>query len=170
MPTIVNPMDALKTFEPALRSGEISIQRGEVEPDLFVHLDHPNGEVRVTYARFKNGSPENGSVTGLAIIIPAGFEDGLPVFQIGYAVPQNLRKRGNARDVSRAAIAEFRAGMARNGITSFRLEAIVGMENLASQKVAESIFGLSKKETVDEHSGEAVLQYIVEIGPDTPPL
>lgn len=158
MPTLVNPMDAMKTFEPALQSGAIRVQPGEVDPNLFVHLDHPNGETRLTYARFKNGS-----LSALAIIIPTERYEGLPCFQVGYAVPQHLRKRGLGKDVARAAIAEFRAGMTRNGVNDLYIEAIVGKKNIASQRVAEALFGPPLKEASDKDSGEPIFQYVAKI-------
>ncbi|WP_294310178.1 hypothetical protein, partial [uncultured Sphingomonas sp.] len=82
MPSLVNPLDAFKTFEPALRRGELQIERGRVDPSLIVHVDQPEGRLRITYARMQNDS-----VVGIAIITPAEFENGLPVFQLGYAVP-----------------------------------------------------------------------------------
>ena len=151
-------MDALRSFEPALKAGEISVQPGEVDHEVFVHLDHPNGEPRVTYVRFKNGS-----VISLAIVIPAEPYKSERCFQIGYAVPQHLRKRGLAKDIARAAIAEFSAAMSRNGIDSFYIEAIVGTKNVASQKVAESIFSKPVTESVDKHSSEPILQYMLRI-------
>lgn len=108
--------------------------------------------------RFKNGS-----VISLAIVIPAEPYKSERCFQIGYAVPQHLRKRGLAKDIARAAIAEFSAAMSRNGIDSFYVEAIVGTKNVASQKVAESIFGKPVKERVDKHSSEPILQYMLKI-------
>ena len=125
MPTIVNPMSAFKTFGPALRNGELSVQPGTVDPDLIVHLDTPNGQMRITYARMREAS-----VSAIAMIIPADPVEGLPVFQIGYAVPQHLRKRGIGKEIAQAAIDEFTAGMARNGVVHFYLEAIVGVKNM----------------------------------------
>jgi hypothetical protein len=159
MPTIVNPMDAFKTFEPALRSGELEVHPGTVHPDLLVHLDHPNGEMRLTYARMSEIA-----VSAIAIIIPAEFENGLPVFQIGYAVAQHLRKRGIGKEIAQAAIDEFTAGMAKSGIVHFYIEAMVGVKNIASQKVAAHVIGGTPKETADHNSGEAALQYMREIG------
>jgi hypothetical protein len=155
MPTLVNPMDAFKTFEPALKAGELRVQRGTVDPDLLVTLDQPAGEWRMTYARMRGES-----VGAIAIISSAGHEDGIPVFQIGYAVPQHLRKRGLAKDVAQAAINEFTAGMSRSGIKSLYLEAVVGLKNIASQKVAELVIGGEPKAITDENSGEAALQYM----------
>ena len=158
MPSIVNPMDAFKTFEPALRRGELQVQRGTIHPDLLLHLDHPSGSTRFTYAKLQGQS-----VAAMAIIIPAESLNGKPVFQIGYAVPQHLRKRGLAKEIAQAAIDEFSAGMARNGIKALYFEAIVGVRNIASQKVAEHIIGGSPSEIVDETSGEAALQYMKEV-------
>ena len=154
-------MDAFKTFEPALRRGEIAVQEGDVHPDILVHFDRPNGESRFTYVKVSGGS-----VTAMAIIIPAESLKGTPVFQIGYAVAQHLRKRGVGKAITRAAVDEFTAGMARNGVKSFFLEAIVGVNNIGSQKVAAAIIGGPTKEVSDENSGEAALQYMKEIRSD----
>lgn len=162
MPSLVNPHDALITFEPALKRGELQIERGRVDPSLIVHMDQPMGKLRITYARMQNNS-----VTGIAIISPAEFENGLPVFQIGYAVPQHLRKRGIATALAGAAIEEFTAGIARGGIVHFYIEAMVGTKNVASQKVAAKIIGGEPRETKDDESGEAILQYIKEVGSRT---
>lgn len=159
MPTLVDPMDAFKTFEPAFRRGELLVERGRVDPELLVHLDQPMGKLRITYARMRGDS-----VIGIAIIIPAESENGLPVFQIGYAVPPHLRKQGIAKKLARAAIAEFTAGVARNGLVHFYMEAMVGIKNAASQIVAADVIGGEPRETEDHNSGEPILQYIVEIG------
>ncbi len=159
MPTIVNPMEALKAFEPALKSGELHVQPGTIDPELIVHMDRPNGQIRITYARLRGQS-----VGAIAIIIPAEYENGLPVFQIGYAVPQHLRKRGMGKEIVQTAIQEFTAGMARNGLVHFYLEAVVGVDNIASQKVAEHVIGGEPKKIADHTSGEAALQYMIEIG------
>lgn len=159
MPTIVNPMDALKTFEPALKRGELQVQPGDIYPDVLVHQDFPNGETRFTYAKL-NGS----SVSAIAIIIPADPYNGFPVVQLGYAVPQHLRKRGLAKDIAQVAIDEFTAGMTRNGIAHFYIEAIVGLKNMGSQKVAAHVIGGEPKSTTDKGSGEPALQYFKEVG------
>lgn len=159
MPSIVNPMDAFKTFEPALKAGELQVERGTIHPDILVHQDRPNGEARVTYAQMRGSS-----VAAIAIIIPAEAKDGLPVVQIGYAVPQHLRKRGLAKAIAQKAVDEFTAWMARNGVIHFYLEAVVGVKNIGSQKVAAAVIGGETNQIADENSGEAALQYIAEIG------
>lgn len=92
--------------------------------------------------------------------------EGKPVFQIGYAVPQHLRKRGLAKDIANAAIAELQNGLARNGIKSFHVEAVAGQRNAASQKVAASVIGGEPREMIDEISGEPAYAYMREINTD----
>lgn len=158
MPSIVDPMDAFVTFEPALRSGEIAVQPGEVDPNVYVHFDHPNGEPRYTYVRL-----DGDKVTAMAVLLIAEPYEGESCFQIGYAVPEPLRGEGRAKDIARAALAELRNGLARYSIRSFFVEAIVGTSNQASRRVAEAVIGGEAREVVDEHSGEPALQYINKI-------
>ncbi len=161
MATVVNPMDALKSFEPAFQRGELEMRRGQIHSDLLIHMDVPDGKNwRLTYAK-TNGT----TVRAITLISDAGpmDEDGLPVFQVGYAVPQHLRKRGLATSTTQAAIDEFTAGMKRNGVESFYLEAVVGVRNIASQKVAERVIGGGPKPITDENSGEPALQYLKKV-------
>ena len=137
MPSIVDPMDAFVTFQPALRRGEIELHRGDVDPNVFVHLDHPKGEPRYTYVRL-----EGQEVTAMAVFLLADPYEGKPCLQIGYAVAEHLRGQGRAKDVAKAAIAELHAGMGRNGVRSFYIEAIVGADNPASQHVADALFSV----------------------------
>jgi hypothetical protein len=50
---MTDPSDALKSFQQALVDGEIQLQRGQIDPGLFVHLDRPNGQPRFTYVRLQ---------------------------------------------------------------------------------------------------------------------
>lgn len=159
---IVNPMDALKLFEPAFNSGELEVQRGDIHKDVIVHADSPNGNSRLTYVTMSGTS-----VTSMALIVSAEFENGKPVFQIGYAVPQHLRKRGMAKAIAKAAVDEFTAGIALAGIKLFYLEAMVSVQNIGSQKVAAYLFpDAVPKEIVDQESGEPTLQYMALIEND----
>src|SRR4051812_20072257 len=107
MPSMTNPMDALKSFEQALKSGKLKVERGRIDQDLIVHLDDPNGGLRLTYAKMR------GEVVGsLALLTPAEPLEGTPVMQLGYAVAQHLRRRGLGKAITKAAIDEFTAGMA----------------------------------------------------------
>jgi hypothetical protein len=43
MPVMTDPIEALVLFQQALRAGVLEPQPGELDPQLFAHLDHPNG-------------------------------------------------------------------------------------------------------------------------------
>jgi hypothetical protein len=90
---------------------------------LFVHRDAPNGppEYRFTYVRLKGKT-----VTAMVIFAAQPPEDGKPCFAVGYAVPKRFQKQGRAKDILVAAIADMQAGLVRDGIPEFYIEAIVG--------------------------------------------
>lgn len=152
---IVNPMDGFMTFQPALDAGEIELQSGDVDPNVYVLLDRPNGEPRFTYVRL-----ENGIASCMAVIVRADPNEGKPAFQIGYAVLDHLRGQGRAKDIAKAAVAELTAGLKRSGVDAFYLEIVAGRDNLASQAVARSLVSVEPNEIIDEDAGHPALQYI----------
>lgn len=44
---------ALRSFQQALDDGQIALSPGSLDAQLFVHLDRPNGELRLTYVRLE---------------------------------------------------------------------------------------------------------------------
>lgn len=153
-------MDAFVTFGPALRSGEISVQRCELDPDLYLYVDRPIGEPRFTYVRF-----EQADIAAMAVFVIVQPYEGLPCFQLGYAVAEHLRDKGRAKDVALAAFTEFSHGLKRNGVDSFYIEAVVGAENIASQKVAETVVSLECSEIIEAESNKPALQYLRKVSP-----
>ncbi|MCG6115232.1 MAG: GNAT family N-acetyltransferase [Mesorhizobium sp.] len=158
MATMTDPMDGLQSFQLYLPTGTIKLQKGQVVPDVFVHADSPAGSPRITYVRL-----DGETVTAFAVAAIAGQEDGLPVFQFGYAVPENFRGKGRAKEILSAAIAELTAGLGRNGIPAFYIEAVVSREHAASQRVAASAFPENPKEIEDSLTGEPCYQYLRQI-------
>jgi RimJ/RimL family protein N-acetyltransferase len=157
MPSMVNPMHAFKTFEPAWKKGLIDVEPGQVDTTLLVHNDEAAGKKRFTFVRERGGT-----IIAMASFGPAEPFDGALVFQIGYAVPQHLRKRGIGTEIAQAAIAELANGLFQSGVERFFIEAMISVRNVASQKVAERVIGGTPEETTDDHSGEPALQYIKE--------
>lgn len=97
MPSIADPMSAFVTFQPALDRGEIDLQQGDLDRNVYVHMDQPNGETRYTYVRL-----DGRKVTSMCQIIMAPANEGLPCFQLGYAVPDCMRGAGRAKDITMA--------------------------------------------------------------------
>lgn len=154
---MTDPTDALISFQEALRLGNLDLQRGELDSDLVVHLDHPIGKARFTY-----GYISGTTVTALAIFALVEPLGGLPCFHVGVAVPEPFRDKGLAKKIIAAGIAELRHGMARNKVTALAFEAIVSKTNHPSKKVADEIFSKTPKEVTDEFSGEPALQYVLK--------
>ena len=159
---MTDPTDALISFQQALLANEIELTGGETDPTIFAFLDHPNGEIRITYVTL-----EKQIVTSMAIIVMTEPYEGLRCFGIGWAVPAKFRNEGRAKAIVNAAILEFTNGMARNSITTFYVEAIVGAENIASQRVAERTITHTAKATTDVVSGMPAFAYVrkIESGP-----
>ncbi|WP_132537858.1 N-acetyltransferase [Rhizobium sp. PP-F2F-G48] len=136
MSNLVNPADALPSFQSAFESGDIELQKCTKDENLFVHVDQPNGEMRLTYARV-----EAGKVTALVIYFVAEPMNGIPCFQAGWAVPEAYRNKGRAKQAVKSSLAELEHGFAKRGIIpEFYVEAVVGVDNIASKKVASTAF------------------------------
>lgn len=153
---------AMHSFEEALKDGVISINNCELDKKLFLHLDRPNGEVRLTYVRL-----DRGSVTTMIQIVPAEPLEGDRVFNVSWSVPRDLRGQGRATQTFLAALREFRHGMTRSGLKAFWVEAVVGQVNLASQRVAEKVITVQAIPITDNFAGEPALQYLRRIDADT---
>lgn len=159
MARMTDPFDALTSFQEALLNGEISnLRAGELDPELFVHLDQPTGVPRLTYVRL-----DRQSVTAMAIMVRTEPLHGLPCFQAGVAVPVAYRGRGYAKSVLAAAIAELKQGLSRNKVGSFYVEAIVSVDNEPSKRVAEATISATPIAVTDEYSGLPALQYVRKI-------
>jgi len=47
---MTDPFDALKSFQQALLRGIIKLQRGDIDPDLYLRVDSPNRKLRLSCA------------------------------------------------------------------------------------------------------------------------
>lgn len=87
----------------------------------------------------------------------------LPCFQIGYAVSESMRGQGIATMLVGQAILEFKHGLKRTPIKQFYLEAIVPLDNVASNKIARKYLTDSPKSIKDDFSQTPSLQYICKV-------
>lgn len=79
---------------------------------------------------------------GYTIFIPAEPIEGCPCFGAGYAVAEDERGKGIAQAMLESSIQELRNGI-RPGLAGqvpgFYVEALVGVDNIASNKVASNV-------------------------------
>ena len=157
---MTDPHDSLPSFQRALRDGELIVQKGALDRELIVHLDHPAPRVnRMTYAKL-----DGKKVVGLVQLVPAELLNGLPCFQAGVAVAKKYRRKGHAKRLVAAAIAELKHGLAQDAkIKSFYVEAIVSVENEPSKRLAAATISKEPTTVTDELSGQPALQYVLKV-------
>jgi phage tail protein X len=111
---------------------------------------------------------ENRTITAIAMLVSGPPIDETPCFHVGWAVPTAYRNYGRAKGAITAAIAELRHGLARSGVTAFYVEAIVGTDNPASQRVAAQTMSPTPTPVTDSVSGLPALQYLLSVSPSSP--
>lgn len=151
---IADPMEALVSLQQAVRRESVTAQPAVLARGISVLVDQPNGVLRYTYARI-----EHGRVKAIAIFIPHEPINGVPCFNLGYAVPETYRNRGWASEIVEQGIQELRHGLARHGVTSFYVEAVIGQDNLASQRVAHRVISDSPVGGTDSESGQPIFAF-----------
>lgn len=150
-------MNALRSLEPAIRRGLVVMQPCELHRDLQVLRDVPDGITpRFTYAKVSAA----GTVEGIAMLGVSEPIDGVPTFGLGYAIAEPFRGNGLAAEIANKAIEEFRNGAARNGLIRFFIEAVVGINNGASNATARKIFPDAPRPGTDAISGQPILAYV----------
>ena len=155
MPTMTDPSAVLPSFQQAVSRGSIKLERGTEHPELYIHADLPDGRnPRVTFARI-----EDGTVTVMVQFVEADPYEGLPCYAIGYAVPEAYRNQGRATDTVTKAISELWHGLRYRRTPTFYVEAVIDIENTASQRVAEQAISRTSKDAIDKISGRPALQY-----------
>lgn len=151
--SLADPMEALLSLQQEVRRGLTTHPAQHVD-NVRVVLDQPNGVTRYTYARI-----EHGRVKSIAILVHHEPIDGIPCFNLGYAVQEHYRTRGLAKEIVTQAISEMRNGLGRHGIKSFYVEAVVGRGNIPSQRVALAVISDQATEGTDFESGEPIFCY-----------
>jgi hypothetical protein len=155
---MTDPLAALNSFQEVFETEGILLQRGVIDPELYVHVDHPNGSTRFTYVRL-----DHRTVTALVMFASVSSYEGLPCFQLGYAVPEKFRAQGRAREIVNAAIAELKRGLTANRVPAFYVEAVVGTDNEYSMRVATATISTTPAPITDAFSGLPALRYIRKI-------
>lgn len=153
---------ALASFQQAFTAGYIQLQAGVLDPAIYVFMDRPNEEVRLTYVRLKGRT-----VTALVQFVPTDKVEGEPCFSVGWAVPAKFRGHGRSGEAFLAALKELRHGMSRQGMKAFWVEGVVGADNIASQRMAEKVISAPTKTGTDKFADVQVVQYLRRIDAQT---
>ena len=161
MVSFVDPTSALNQLQNQLTNKELPLVRSFSRTDLFVLRDEPNQKPRFTYL-----SIEKSTIRSIAMFVLVEPYQGLPCFQIGYAVAESYRNKGLATQTVKAAINELVHGLSINRLSPVYLEAVVEADNTASQRVAEKTLTRDFVEIVDSFSGSKCHLYRSRVAED----
>lgn len=155
---MTDPMDALNGLQSALDAKSVQLQSCEVHRNLRVFLDHPMGTPRFTYALI-----EGGKVNAVALFVLIDPVEGVPCWQIGYAVVAQMRGKGLGTRILSNAIEELQNGLKRTPMKEFYLEAVVSPNNEASNKIARRVLSATPVPGTDQFVDEPALQYLRKV-------
>jgi hypothetical protein len=156
--SMTDPADALTSFQQALSTSGISPQRCKLHNSMFVFVDAPKGTHRFTYVML-----DGTVVRALAMFAECEPINDKPCMQLGYAVPNALRNQGRAKQIVELAINEMKHGFASTQMDTLFIEAIVGIDNEASKRVATATSSNNPEEVTDSVSGLPALRYLREV-------
>lgn len=154
MPEMIDPSDALTSFQDALDKNLITLSSCALHPEMKVLEDDAVGTPRITYALL-----DGKKVKGIAIYVPAEPLDGLTCFGLGYAVGKSYRNQGIAKQIIQKSLEEMQARFKKH-IPKFYVEAIVGIDNHASNKIAHKLLSKEPKACNDSYSGKPAQQFV----------
>lgn len=157
MPGITDPYKGLASFQKALLSGSIKPKRCKLRRELYFLRDKPTPDtIRMTYVMIVGRE-----VKALAVYIEEEPNEGKRCFGVGYAVAAPYRGQGLAKAVLTSSLEEFKAMMSTDAPESgFYLEAVIGVDNERSHRVAKQIISSEPEAIIDSESGLPALHYI----------
>lgn len=152
-----DPHIGMVSFQHGLRKGILKLDLVPGHKDLYFHFDIPApGEPRFTYVRLAD---DRKTLKAFFVCTLNGQHNGLPCLQIGYAVPEDMRKQGWAKKIFKDAIQDQLMHAGRAGHKAIYIEAAIDVENIPSQRVVESVFQVERENIIDSASGKTAYRY-----------
>lgn len=151
------------SFAYATQKGLIEWEKTQLFNNVFVHFDQPEGKNRFTY--FIPSSSKDSLPIAVAQFIMIGVDsDGYMIFSTSWFVADYARKKNNGYQVVDRAIKEMthRLSGAYKG-RGLGFEAIVNVNNIASNKLVKKVMNGNDIETFHNEHGETVFNYLWKI-------
>ncbi|WP_342067311.1 GNAT family N-acetyltransferase [Achromobacter kerstersii] len=154
---LADPHASMLSFQQGLLQGILDISRVRPHDDLYSHFDEPaRGVGRLTYVRLDESRKK---VRAFISCIMNGQEDGAPCIAVGYAVPKALRGKGLAKLILQDAIKDQVVMAGRAGHAKVLIEAVIDVENVPSQRVAEFAMKVEREPVTDNESQRPAYRY-----------
>jgi hypothetical protein len=151
------------SFVHATENGLIEWEQTQLFSNVFVHFDQPEGENRFTY--FTPSATEESLPIAVAQFIMKGVDsDGYMVFSVSWFVADYARNQSQGYQVVYRSIKEmthrFSGAFKGRGIA---FEAIVNVNNTASNKLVKKVMNGNDIVTLDNEHGETVSNYLWKV-------
>ncbi|MBT3135648.1 hypothetical protein KL866_11115 [Alteromonas sp. ALT199] len=141
-----DPMTGLKNLESALSQG-FRMTRVPFTEDIYYVKDNGLYNKRYTYARLTGLKVEQ-----IVVLDENQPLDGLPCFCLFYGTVEKLRGQGKTTAFIEIILERFKKDLPGR-YKEFFVEALIETDNDSSMAIANKLFGASKHDGVDEHSG-----------------
>jgi RimJ/RimL family protein N-acetyltransferase len=152
--SIIDIEPVRKQFQEALERKLISPKECKGTPGMFFLHDDAGGKARVSYAYI-----EEGLVLCLVAFIQVENYNEKVCMNIGYAVAPDYRGKGLGARRVQEAMSHLVVYLSEQSIREFYIEAVVGIENEPSNRIASKLISKKPKRTIDQVSGQPAFQY-----------
>lgn len=154
---MANPYNSMASFQKELLAGRLDLTRVRPYQDVYSYFDKPEGgEPRLTYVRL---AEDRKTVKAFVACVINGDVDGFPCSSVGYAVPEDMRNQGYAKQLLTDVIRDQALQAGRVGHAAIYIEAVADVSNVASQRVAESVLSVERESITDTASGRPAYRY-----------
>ena len=154
MSAMTDPTRAMLSIEQEIKGGRLQLNRCHYDPSMGAYADEVLGTTRFAYVRL-----DDQGVGAFANLVRTDPLHGLTCYQVGMAVPPRNRGKGYAKAIVELAIKEMAYGFGGTPLIEFYVEAIVGVDNAASNAVCRSVLSDKPENIVDGPTGEPALHY-----------
>lgn len=154
---MADPMNALLSLQEVVAQGNLenlNPQRCKVAKGYQMIFESYGRIVRFSYAKIVTNE-----VRALSMFATAQPINGVPCYNIGYAVATKYRGKGLGLEAVTKGIEELSNGFRRTNITKLFLEAVIDESNTHSISIAIKVFGNSGTPTTDSISGKPALAF-----------
>jgi len=158
---MTDPHLGLVSFQHALSNQLVHVDPVHGFEHMYSHFDVPApGVKRCTYVRL---SVDEKKVLATGVCVFNGHVGSAPCVSLGYAVAQDERGKGLAKQLLADAIHDQWRQARKAGVKTVAFEVMIDVTNAASVKVAESVFGTEREELMDEEAGVPAYRYTMVV-------